>query len=537
MIEYKLSLASSGAVKAPGYEDMLRFGYNKNCGVYRLRVTAADEWKGMKLRVFWHTPEGDPPASLVENGVVEVPAFVTAVSGEGRITFEGSDGTRTITSADMRYRVAANSGTEDGTMPPLGTPAWQQLVGRVEEVGADARKSAEQARKSMKQAESEKSAAAGSAAAAAKKLKELQDGIAAGDFKGEKGDTGARGPQGNAGPQGPKGEKGDIGSTGPTGATGPQGPKGETGPQGPKGDKGDTGPQGPVGATGPQGPKGETGPAGKETKVDTTLKVSGAAADAKATGDALAGKAAASHTHNYAGSSSAGGAANSANKLNKNAGSATQGVYFKDGVPVAMTCTLGKSVPADAKFTDTNTWRGVQDNLTSTATDQSLSANQGKVLKGIVDGKAASSHTHDDRYYTEAEMDGKLAGKSNTGHTHNTIKDIGDGRTLSFAYSKDGLGYESYSWLAGWNGNELRPVHKRQFATAGHTHDDRYYTESEMNTKLNGKANSSHTHNYAGSGSAGGTANSVNGLTFAAQTTDPGAGSALTTNKVLIVYV
>ena len=46
MIEYKLSLASSGAVKAPGYEDMLRFGYNKNCGVYRLRVTAADEVEG-----------------------------------------------------------------------------------------------------------------------------------------------------------------------------------------------------------------------------------------------------------------------------------------------------------------------------------------------------------------------------------------------------------------------------------------------------------------------------------------------------------
>ena len=223
---------------------------------------------------------------------------------------------------------------------------------------------------------------------------------------------------------------------------------------------------------------------GEALAVDATLKVSGAAADAKVTGDALAGKAAASHTHNYAGSSSAGGAANSANKLNKNAGSATQGVYFKDGVPVAMTYTLGKSVPADAKFTDTNTWRGIQDNLTSTATDQSLSANQGKVLKGIVDGKAASSHTHDDRYYTESEMNTKLNGKAN----------------------------------------------------ASHTHDDRYYTESEMNTKLNGKANSSHTHNYAGSSSAGGTANSVNGLTFAAQTTDPGAGSSLATNKVLIVY-
>lgn len=44
--------------------------------------------------------------------------------------------------------------------------------------------------------------------------------------------------------------------------------------------------------------------------------------------------------------------------------------------------------------TDTNTWRGVQDNLTSTATDQSLSANQGKVLKGLIDGKAPTRHTH-----------------------------------------------------------------------------------------------------------------------------------------------
>jgi hypothetical protein len=28
----------------------------------------------------------------------------------------------------------------------------------------------------------------------------------------------------------------------------------------------------------------------------------------------------------------------------------------------------------------------------------------------------------------------------------------------------------------------------------GHTHDDRYYTESEINTKLNGKSNTDHTH-------------------------------------------
>ena len=59
------------------------------------------------------------------------------------------------------------------------------------------------------------------------------------------------------------------------------------------------------------------------------------------------------HTHNYAGSSSAGGAATSANKINTNAGSATQPVYFAKGVPVKTTYTLGASVPSDAKFTDT----------------------------------------------------------------------------------------------------------------------------------------------------------------------------------------
>ncbi len=59
------------------------------------------------------------------------------------------------------------------------------------------------------------------------------------------------------------------------------------------------------------------------------------------------------HTHSYAGSSSVGGAATSANKLNTNAGSATQPVYFANGVPVKTTYTLGASVPSGAKFTDT----------------------------------------------------------------------------------------------------------------------------------------------------------------------------------------
>lgn len=42
--------------------------------------------------------------------------------------------------------------------------------------------------------------------------------------------------------------------------------------------------------------------------------------------------------------------------------------------------TVEANVPANAKFTDTNTWRGIQNNLTSTSTTDSLSANQGRLL-------------------------------------------------------------------------------------------------------------------------------------------------------------
>ena len=157
MLEQKVSLASNGVVKVPGYEQLVRFGYTKNRGVYRLAVTATGEWEGLTIRAFWHTPGGkDPAASLVVDGYVDVPASVTAQSGNGCITFEGSDGTKTVTSADLRYRVSANSGTEDGTMPEPGTPAWQQLV-EVVHTNATA---AEQARKGAETAAARSESAA-----------------------------------------------------------------------------------------------------------------------------------------------------------------------------------------------------------------------------------------------------------------------------------------------------------------------------------------------------------------------------------------
>lgn len=42
-----------------------------------------------------------------------------------------------------------------------------------------------------------------------------------------------------------------------------------------------------------------------------------------------------------------------------------------------------------------------------------------------------------------------------------------------------------------WSGVSDKPS---TFTPSSHTHDDRYYTESEVDSKLSGKANSSHTH-------------------------------------------
>lgn len=331
MIEQSVSLASNGVVKVLGYEQLVRFGYTKNRGVYRLHVDTTGEWAGLAIRCFWHVPDGkDPASSLVVDGYVDVPASVTAQPGNSCITFEGSDGTKTVTSADLRYRVSANSGTEDGTTPEPGTTAWQQLVDAVhtdaaaaEQAKTDAQTAAQQAgasaekagkalsdtinakedalkaigdkqttatqavdaardkalqqveasTKAAQTAASEAATSAGnadqSAQEAAGSLQELKNGIAAGDFKGEKGDKGDTGPIGPVGPQGEPGPQGPAGATGVTGPQGETGPRGEQGPQGIQGERGPQGEQGPkgdTGDTGPQGPKGDVGPAGADGK-------------------------------------------------------------------------------------------------------------------------------------------------------------------------------------------------------------------------------------------------------------------------------
>lgn len=107
--------------------------------------------------------------------------------------------------------------------------------------------------------------------------------------------------------------------------------------------------------------------------------------------------------------------------------------------------TIAKAVPSNAVFTDT--WRGIQNNLTSDSTTESLSAAQGKVLKGLVDGKANSNHTHNYLPLTGGTINGSLTvsggvvGNSTTATALQAARNInltgGVTGTVSFDGSKD----------------------------------------------------------------------------------------------------
>lgn len=151
MIERNISLASTGSARTSGCDNQLRLGYSRNRGIYRLNITQTGEWEGMTIRALWHTERGMLFSSLVEDGKIEVPAIVTSTPGCGRLVFEGSDGTRTLTSADIKYSVAMNSGTI-GDIPEPPVPAWQQLVALVEQAKDEAWQAGEDARQSAAKA-------------------------------------------------------------------------------------------------------------------------------------------------------------------------------------------------------------------------------------------------------------------------------------------------------------------------------------------------------------------------------------------------
>lgn len=151
------------------------------------------------------------------------------------------------------------------------------------------------------------------------------------------------------------------------------------------------------------------------------------------------------------------GSASSAAALTSNAGSSTQPVYFSGGKPIACSYTLGKSVPADALFTD-HTYGNMKGATSSSAGSAGLvpAPNIGEQLKFL-------------------RADGTWVIPTNT------------------TYS---VGTTSYSGTT-----------KLYTSTGSAT--DGTMTQNAITTALNGKSATGHTHNYAGSSSAGGNANAA----------------------------
>ena len=134
----------------------------------------------------------------------------------------------------------------------------------------------------------------------------------------------------------------------------------------------------------------------------------------------------------------------------------------------------------------------------------------GNPVSSVQDSDTVSSYSHPEY----GALTGKPTGKLTPGH--GDIIEVSQVKT-------DNLGH-----VTALTTQQIQLPSLGSYSTTGHTHDDRYYTESEVNNLLAGKqaagsyapsshthdyAPSSHTHNYAGSSSAGGAANSAAALT------------------------
>ena len=230
-----------------------------------------------------------------------------------------------------------------------------------------------------------------------------------------------------------------------------------------------------------------------------------------------------SHTHNYAGSSSAGGAAWSSNSVNNMLPRQTSGnIDFTNSAYVnKVTYTLATSSmttgkpPTDGHILsfgwDTSAGWGAQMSLGSESNNhlyiRGADSKDNKTTYGdwktILDssnyniyaptkagggasgtwginitGKATTAGTAD---VANSVAWGNVSGKPSTftpaSHSHSSVNDSGNGASTTFAYSKAGMNYNEYTWLAAWNNNELRAVDKSQFARASHTHSKSQITD------------------------------------------------------------
>lgn len=120
---------------------------------------------------------------------------------------------------------------------------------------------------------------------------------------------------------------------------------------------------------------------------------------------------------------------------------------------------------------------------------------------------APASHTHDDRYYTESEINTKLNAKANSSHTHtkSQITDFPTSMPASDVYS-----WAKQSSKPSYSASEVGAVPTSRKVNGKDLSSDISLSAGDV-----GAAPSSHSHNYAGSSSAGGSANWANGADYA----------------------
>lgn len=102
-----------------------------------------------------------------------------------------------------------------------------------------------------------------------------------------------------------------------------------------------------------------------------------------------------------------------------------------------------------------------------------LGGNESLIFNYSPDSNYSAGKNETSQVYLPAQAGTIITSATIRNQTVNTatystyVKDIGNSSNITFSYSKDGMSYADYTWLAGWNGYELRAVHKSQFATAG----------------------------------------------------------------------
>lgn len=163
------------------------------------------------------------------------------------------------------------------------------------------------------------------------------------------------------------------------------------------------------------------------------------------------------------------------------------------------------------------------------------------------DKSVPAAHTHDDRYYTESEVNTKLGGKVDlsadgvtkainklstaaatpTDEDYYISQYAGGGTTTISYYRRPVKALWAYiqsklhkvATSGSYNDLSNKPTTGTsstfgltKLYTGTGTATDGTMTQAAMKSALDGKAPSSHTHNYAGSSSAGGVANSANKL-------------------------